>query len=385
MLVTPHACAENSIKTHQYLEFSFCSWGLLTALALHSPDTMTSAHLDMAPPAAAAVSLIQQLSEKTKVTAHPGDKWKAGYLTFSRVSVGKSGWRNVHVSKRSFEKLGEQLVPFKDALKKKAQHHVMLNKKQHLLTTQFKREGKETLHYVSLMHPLEEKETLKTDDAINHAKTINLSSEEFHKFATLYQKLAQVVNSKSATGENDEGAQIEGFRWTFKTTGERSARVFLSRDHCDKEARMHFFEVNEYRGHPDDYDHADAYEYLPVQVERPSKLELIEHLAYATLVHALRTKYNRAFDGPPAEKDLNDVIERFDNVTFRVLVRKVMMKLSYKNLYLSGELVNMFLYFQGIEKVKNCLLKHQVSCSGKLFTRLLDHCFDIVNEEMNKE
>lgn len=333
-------------------------------------------------------SVTYDLSEKTKVTAHPGDKWKAGYMTFARMSQVKSGWRNVHLSKTSFEKLGKELTAFQDTLKSKGEHKVMLTKKQHVITTRFTREGKDTLYYVSIMHPTQEKEDLTPKDAVNHAKTINLSSDEFDMFVSVYEKLAEVVKSRASTGENDEAAMIDGFRWICKHTGTRSTKIFLSLQDCTADAYSHHFNANKevLQAQPMESDDLEAnFDFFTMTVDRPSKLEVIEHLAYATVLRNIMDMNVETDSAPPSEETVNDVLERFDRAAFAALVKKVLMKLVYKNLYLTGELISIFMYFEGMEKVKTNLVKHTASCSGKLFTRLVDSCFDIVYDEMNNK
>lgn len=330
-------------------------------------------------------ALTINLSEKTKVTAQPGDKWKAGYLTVSRASKVKSGWRNVHISKKSFEKLGQEMSNFRDAMKARTHHHLMLTKKQHVLTTKFVPEGKETLYYISLMHPVKDCDVVKGDDAMNHAKTINFSENEFDKFCEVYEKLSDVVKSKTNTGDGDDGGQLVGYRWTYKPTGARSPMIFLSLDQCEKDSSIHYFDINAFEGQPMEYDYQCHYDYYKVPIDRPSKLQVIEHCAYANLLQILKTMNIEVEDIPPGEKAVDTAIEQFHYPTFKVLVKKVLLKLSYKNVYLTGELVDMFAYFGSMEKVKACLVKHHVSAAGKTNTRLIDHCFGIVYEEVNKE
>ena len=65
---------------------------------------------------------VVMLSGNAKATAHLGDRWKAGYITLSRVAQNKSGWRNVHISKRSFEKFVEHLTSFEEAMQNKTKY-----------------------------------------------------------------------------------------------------------------------------------------------------------------------------------------------------------------------------------------------------------------------
>lgn len=338
-------------------------------------------------PAPPAVAVTHTLSQKTKVMAQPGDRLKAGYVTFSRVAQNKVGWRNVHVSKRSFEKLCENMKAIESALVKKTQYHLMLTKKQHILTTLFQPEGKVASLYVSILHPEKETEELRKQDKMFHAKTINLSVDEFTKFADVHQELLDVVKSKTATVESEESTHIACFRWTCKENGQRSSKLFLTRQECSKDADFHYSEMNRehFQGQPMEYDYESKYEFDSVEVPRPGKLEIIEHLAYAMVSQRLKLKDIEVEKSPPSERDVLEAIEHFDLVAFKVLSRKVMAILSCKNLYLSGELVGVFMYTGGMSKVHQCLVKHLESSSGKLYTRLLDQCFEVARREMYKE
>lgn len=329
-------------------------------------------------------ALVINLSEKTKVTAHPGNRWKTGYLTVSRASQVKSGWRNVHVSKKSFEKLGLHLSHFQDAVKAGTEYQQMLTKKQHVLTSRFSRQGKDTLHYVSLMHPVKEQDAIKPYDDVNHSKTINLNVDEFEKFCEAYEKLSDVVKSKTNIGENDEVTQLVGYRWTHKKTGDRCPVIFLSLKECESDSTIHYFQEGGFQGQPMDYEYQGNYDYYKVPIDRPMKMEVIEHLAYRYLYNILITMDAEAA-AKREEKTISSGVEQFNYYFFKVLVKKVLTKLSYKNVYLTGELVDMFAYMGCMEKVKTCLQKREASVTGKIFTLLVDQCFNDVYEDMNKE
>ena len=91
--------------------------------------------------------VVVMLSSNAKATAHPGDRWKAGYI-FGSTAQNKSGWRNVHISKRSFEKFIEHLADLQEAVKNETTHQLMLTRKQYIVTTQLVREGKGTQQFV---------------------------------------------------------------------------------------------------------------------------------------------------------------------------------------------------------------------------------------------
>ena len=157
------------------------------------------------------------LSEKMKTVAHSGDKWKAGYLTLSHLSPGKNTWRNVHLSKRSFEKMCEKVERIETGLKNQTNYQLMLNKKQHLSVTRFQREGHDTLFYLSLLHPTSEQEFMTSD--INHSKTINMNMAEFDTLKNNLKDLIQVVRTKVEKPDERETPLIDGFRWRSKNEG----------------------------------------------------------------------------------------------------------------------------------------------------------------------
>ena len=326
------------------------------------------------------LTTIVELSERTKITAHPGDKWKAGYATLSRVAQNKSGWRNVHISKRSFEKLAEHLPSLDEALKEKStQYQLMLTRKQHVLTTCFQREGKEPIHYVSFMHPTEERDFLNGVEEVNHAKTINVTEEEFAKLKSHLDLLLKVVKSKNATAESEESPMLDGFRWLFRQSGERSTKIFPSEQCCLEDARQHFRQQNP---KPLGCAFETLYDFTPMQVQRPSKLELIEHVAYCMILQNLESMCANVDDGPPCAEDVDMAIAHLDKAMLSAFAKKLMLQLKYRQVYLASELVQVFLYVQGLEKLKNVIVKHHQPGCGQLYTRLLDHCFCQACEEM---
>ena len=326
------------------------------------------------------LTTIVELSERTKITAHPGDKWKAGYVTLSRVAQNKTGWRNVHISKRSFEKFAEHLSSLDEALKEKStQYQLMLTRRQHVLTTRFQRDDRDPIHYVSFMHPTEERDFLSGAEEMNHAKTINVTEEEFARIKLNLDLLLKVVKSKNATAENEESPMLDGFRWLFRQSGERSSKIFPSEQCCLEDARQHFREQNP---KPLGCNFETLYDFTPVQVQRPSKLELIEHVAYCMTLQNLENMNANVDDGPPRAEDVDRAITHLDNSMLFAFAKKLLVQLKYRQVYLASELVQVFLYVQGLEKLKNVIVKHQQPGCGKLYTRLLDHCFSQACEEM---
>ena len=327
---------------------------------------------------------VVELSEKTKVTAHPGDKWKAGYVTLSRSAQNKTGWRNVHISKKSFEKFVEHLPSLDEAIREKSsQYQLMLTRKQHVLTTRFQREGKESLHYVSFMHPTEERDSLNGAEEVNHAKTVNLTESEFTNLKNEAENLLKVVRSKNAVSENEESATIDGFRWLFRQTGERSAKICLNERECAQDARQHFQGLP---SSPQTSNYENLYDYVPVRLQRPSKLEVIENIAYLMIVENLRDMdESMSEDEPPIPDNIRVAALCLDTTMLYALTKKILNQLKYKQLYMTSELVQIFLYVDGLIRVKSLLLKHIQPGGGKLYSRLLQHCFLTAIDELKKD
>ena len=122
------------------------------------------------------------LSEHTRVIAHAAQQYKSGYVTVSRYSTDTSKWRNVHIAKKSFEKLKESRVELNNALLNGEEKQVSLTKRQFVMITKFQRTDKEPQYYVSFLHPKTEQEKLTNTADCHHSKTINLRKEEYGKF-----------------------------------------------------------------------------------------------------------------------------------------------------------------------------------------------------------
>ena len=334
------------------------------------------------------LTIVVELSDKSRLTVHPGDKWKSGYVTLSRVSKNKNGWRNVHISKKSFEKLAENFSNLEEALKERStRYQLMLTRKQHVLTTKFQREGKEPIYYVSFIHPTEEKDILDRGEEVNHAKTINLTEHEFEGLKNNLERSLKVVRSKNVSHENEESLMLDGYRWSFRRTGERSQMIFLTQTACVHDARQHYERVIKERPGDEDMEcEIDSlYDCMPVQVRRPSKLELIEHIAYILLIKTLENDGVCVDDNPPDGPELRRARHFFDYSALTAITKRLLLRLKYKQIYLTSELVQLFLYVNGMERVENTLCKHETPGRGRLYPRLLNHCFCSIYEELCKD
>ena len=324
------------------------------------------------------------LGERTKVIAHPGDKWKAGYFTFSRLATSRNSWRSTHLSKRAFEKFCENIENIHEAIKNHAVYQLMLNKKQHILISHFKREGQETLYYVSILHPTTEHENLTNDTEINHAKTINLSVSEFEKLKINVAELIEVVRSKVEKPDEQESTLIQGFRWKAKDTGERCDKIFIDLLRCKKDAEEDYINKHseQMQTAPASFSIESFYEYETVHINRSSKLELIEHMVYRTLQMELLVMSIDIRITPPSYREVDTAIHNMEKSFIRQLVKQALIQLKYRNVYMVNELIDIFFYTQGMELVKETLKRHKVSPSCLPFARLLNGSYQVITESM---
>ena len=284
---------------------------------------------------------IVELSEKSRAIAHPGDKWKPGYLTLSRKAQNKNGWRTVHISKKSFEKLVENFSGLDEALREKSiRYQLMLTRKQHVLTTVFQRDERDPLYYVSIMHPVQERDVLTGQEEVIHAKTINLSEDEYQKLKDSQDLLLHVVRTRNSTSESDESAMLDGYRWLSRKNGQLSNKIFTNEKDCCDDARRHNIHDQGamYNAQSMDCEDEPLYEYIPVQVQRPSKLELIEHVAYLMIIECLDSKFNIQYDDYPSSDDVDKALAMFDNATLCGISKRLLLRLKYKQLYLCKDL-----------------------------------------------
>ena len=141
----------------------------------------------------------------------------------SRLS-GKQNWWNIHLSKRSFEKLYDNIRAVRDSMVKGESHQILLTKKQHGMTSRFERPNQPSSYYMSFLHPTYEEEVIGKQTEINHAKTVNLSFVEVEKFLEHLDELLKVVQSRVEKSPNDESYGIEEYRWTSLASGQHSAK-----------------------------------------------------------------------------------------------------------------------------------------------------------------
>ena len=342
---------------------------------------MTSAHLRPISNGQ-VMSTTVILSDKAKVVAHPGDKWKAGYVTLSRLS-GKQNWRNIHLSKRSFEKLYDNIRAVRDSMVKGESHQILLTKKQHVMTSRFERPNQPYSYYMSFLHPTNEEEVIGKQTEINHAKTVNLSLTEVEKFLEHLEQLLKVVQSRVEKNPNDESYGIEGYRWASLASGQRSAKVFLHTSDCKKDAERHYFRLYSDETQAfQDFNVDDFYRLESTLVNRPTKFEVIEHVVYRTLQSILLDSGIDIEIVNPTTEDVQHAHSRLDKDDLVHVISQILVMLKYRNLFLVKDFVDLYFFFDQVANVKDSLVKHQYSPSMKDFARLIDYCYDEVRESV---
>ena len=320
------------------------------------------------------------LSDRTRVIAHAGLKYKSGYITISRYSEDKDRWRNSHIARKSIEKLLPESGKLLESLKKKELHQIPLTKKQFLMTTKFQKAGRETLHFISLLHTKADHECVTDDAEFNHAKTINLRLEEYEKLHSSLPRLYEVIKTVTSPSDENRGCvdaeeprTIAGHRWAMKNSGRRSNSIFLTYAACQRNATAYVKDLPENL-----IQNADDVEFVisTVQVPRPTKLEVMEQVAYNEVLR--KTGYSEAelsLQPPPAE-EVAAIIDNLDKSEIVQITARVSALIGHNRLYFLNDIYDVFVYVGGLEKVQNAISKHHTSPSNKLFARLVDSCYN---------
>ena len=142
--------------------------------------------------------------------------------------------------------------------------------------------------------------------------------------------------------------------------------------------------LEQFHTQPDEYQHESYYDFTLVQVQRPSKLELIEHLTYAVIVRQLNAMNVETSTEPPCKEKVNSVIACFDKDSLTGVAKKVLGLLRYKNIYWQMNWCRYSCVVRVLNVSKLLLSNTFSQVCGKLYTRLLDHCCDVVCNEMKR-
>jgi hypothetical protein len=325
-------------------------------------------------------SLTRLINDNTKVVAHAGDKWKPGYFTISRVQSGKNSWRNVHLSKTSFDKLASNVEEIVKALgERQTDFQLMLTKKQHVVITNFCREGKDTLVFASILHPNEDAMSITHDLELNHAKTINLSLAEVKKLQELLPECAKVVATRTIKTVEKESLTITAYRWRdIKTRQVVPVSLFPNLDECRKDAMKDYVRFYDKEAQPDAVNIEKHYEFEEVKIQRPSKLALIQEITCLAAVSKLVMRKYLLDKKPAPAEDIDEVVDNIDRDLICTLLREIMCMLKYRNTFISLELVDIFFFTNGVERVKQDLLtrhEHFITRDIPLHQKLINRCF----------
>ena len=337
---------------------------------------MTSSQLNSETPQGASGMTIC-LSEKTRVIAHAARQYKAGYITISRYNDDTNKWRNVHIAKKSFEKIKESSCGLLDALTNRKTMQLRLTKKQFLMITKFQKYNKEELYFLSILHPKTEQDNLTDATEYTHSKTINLRLEEFEKLHVSYDQLYLVITTPQAEdskqGHLEEYPTVKCFRWFIEKRGFRSHTVFLTREQCEANVQSFIQSDND-----DEPMESSTYVIEPEQILRPSKLEITQRVFHCLLLEQIGYDMtDMIMMSPPAEVVRSTIEEKVTKDHVLKIVDEVSSMLNHKRLYFLSKIYDIFTYVGGIGKIEADIVK-AVNPPFLKTERLIDFCFGLV-------
>ena len=316
------------------------------------------------------------LSEHTRVIAHAAQQYKSGYVTVSRYSTDTSKWRNVHIAKKSFEKLKESRVELNNALLNGEEKQVSLTKRQFVMITKFQRTDKEPQYYVSFLHPKTEQEKLTNTADCHHSKTINLRKEEYGKFQEAMDNIYQVITTQPKEGEGsavnlDEAVTIKAYQWNVEKRGMKSHTLFPTRKDCEDSVKGYL------AGLPDE-DQKYDYTVNELEIHRAGKMEILEQVFCNQVLD--KTGYSWTdlmLHSPTYDEIEQSIIKVTKNEVLRIAER-IAVTLNHKRLYFMSDVYDIFLYVGGLNHVKEVLTKSYVSPPDELSGRLIEFCYQKV-------
>ena len=319
------------------------------------------------------------LSEKTRVIAHAARQYKTGYITLSRHNEDTGKWRNVHIAKKSFEKMKEASTELLDALVHRKSKQLRLTKKQFLMITKFQKYNKEELYFLSVLHPKTEQEDITDCTEYMHSKTINLRVEEFEKLLSSYDKLHVVISTPqpgaaddTKFSHHDECPTVRCYRWFIEKRGLRSLNLYLTREQCEASVQS-YIETS-----PGEDMEPSAYTLEPVTMLRPSKLEITQRVFYRHLIDQSGSSMTDVLMTPLSVTVVRGII---DDTTTRDsvlrIVEAVASMVEHKRLYFISEIFDIFVYLGGVVKTEEQIVQSIIT-TEHLSERLIDFCYDIV-------
>ena len=317
------------------------------------------------------------LSEKTRVVAHSAFQYKSGYLTLSKYNESSTKWRSIHIAKKSCGILMEEASSLLAALESRKCKQLKLTRRQFVMVTKFRKTSDgEDMFYITLLHPFTETDVLENPNDCNHAKTVNLNKEEFRKLSESLPKLLEKMGTpREQKQEVDESDCMRVYRWSLPYTGMNSLSLFLTPDLCKRSVMCYLNSVLT-EGVPT--DNRFEYKIIPVDMARPCKLRVVEHIYYTLLLEKtgipmadlmLQTPSMEVLQKADASLTRSEVVEACTSVAA---------KLGNKRLYLVPEAYDLFSFISGKEKVMYYIVKNGIFCSKKNYARLIDSCYSLV-------
>ena len=366
-------CTYSQLRDLQSFTLLLSLFLLLLLVQTTSYYIMATEQLDVSTPNGAD-GMTVCLSEKTRVVGHSAFQYKSGYMTVSRYNESTTKWRSVHLAKKSCSILLEQTAALLTALDSGESKQVKLTRRQFVMMTKFRKTGAcEDIRYISLLHPYTEVDTLENAKDCNHAKTINLTREEFVKLAESLPKLMEKMGTpREQKSEPDETETVRAYRWLMTYTGMTSQSLFLTPEMCKSSVLIHLTaEVTEAVPMDDVFD----YKIIPEEVPRPSKIVIVEQVYYTLLLEKIFIPMNELLQKPPSMKMLREANSRLKKSEVVEVSTSIAAKLGNKRLYLVPEAFDYFDFVCGREKVMTDISDNGISCNRALHARLIDACY----------
>ena len=326
------------------------------------------------------------LSEKTRVIAHAALQYKTGYITISRYNDDTGKWRNVHIAKKSFEKIRESADNLLDAIVNRQAMEQRLTKKQFLMITKFQKHDKEELYFLSILHPKVEQESIASVTEFLHSKTINLRREEFEKLHASLDKIDHVISTPQSGGNDsdkykhlEECPTVKCYRWSIEKRGLKSLNVYMDHEQCEMAVQ------NYIQSSPGEDNDPSSYTIEAVQLLRPSKLEITQRVYYNVLLKETGYDVDDMTIMPPSAALVRETIEeKVTKVNVLRIVEAVSSMLNHKRLYFLSEIYDIFTYVDGIAKIEEQVVK-SVTPSELVSERLIDSCYELVVKRGDNE
>jgi len=320
------------------------------------------------------------LSDDTRVIAHAARQYKAGYVTISRFSTDSSKWRNVHISKKAFEKFKAESPQLLKALSSGDSYQTRLASRQFAMITKFERGGKGSIYHLSILHPKTDQEVLIDVEDCLHSKTINLRKEEYQKLQEAMPSLHETITTVSKDSDNaakaEESSTVPAFRWNVKKRGMLSHTLFPTREECEDSVKGYI------AGLPTD----EKYEYDidELLVKRSTKMEILEHVFCGRVLDKTGYSWSDLMLMSPSIESIDEALSKVTKNEVVQISEQIAVKLDHKRLYFMSDIFDIFVYFGGIQRSRDIISSTIVSPPEKLSDRLLEYCYRKVVTSANK-